>query len=62
MERYTLFDLLSAITLKSMFSDLWTDIGLPPGHNRDNISSNNFTERAFKKFDEIFLENRANKS
>ncbi|THU83024.1 hypothetical protein K435DRAFT_690313, partial [Dendrothele bispora CBS 962.96] len=42
--------------------DLWADIGLPPGHNRDNISTNNFTERAFKLFDEIFLENRANKS
>ncbi|THU88833.1 hypothetical protein K435DRAFT_803208 [Dendrothele bispora CBS 962.96] len=42
--------------------DLWTDIGLPRGHNRDRISTNNFTERAFKKFDEIFLENRANKS
>ncbi|THU99231.1 hypothetical protein K435DRAFT_795118 [Dendrothele bispora CBS 962.96] len=42
--------------------DLWTDIGLPRGHNRDRISTNNFTERAFKKFDEIFLENQANKS
>ncbi|THU75493.1 hypothetical protein K435DRAFT_880724 [Dendrothele bispora CBS 962.96] len=41
--------------------DLWTDIGLPEGHNRDEISTNNFTERAFKMFDEIFLENRANK-
>ncbi|THU92852.1 hypothetical protein K435DRAFT_800143 [Dendrothele bispora CBS 962.96] len=42
--------------------DLWTDIGLPRGHNRDRISTINFTERAFKKFDEIFLENWANKS
>ncbi|THU89074.1 hypothetical protein K435DRAFT_915517, partial [Dendrothele bispora CBS 962.96] len=42
--------------------DLWTDIGLPVGHNRDHISTNNFTERAFKTFDQIFLENRANKS
>ncbi|THU78330.1 hypothetical protein K435DRAFT_610768, partial [Dendrothele bispora CBS 962.96] len=42
--------------------DLWTDIGLPRGHNQDRISTNNFTEHAFKKFDEIFLENRANKS
>ncbi|KAJ6596621.1 hypothetical protein B0H10DRAFT_2088574 [Mycena sp. CBHHK59/15] len=42
--------------------DLWTDIGLPHGHNRDKISTNNWTERAFKTFDQIFLENRANKS
>ncbi|THU88277.1 hypothetical protein K435DRAFT_680156, partial [Dendrothele bispora CBS 962.96] len=42
--------------------DLWTDIGLPAGHNRDRISTNNFTERAFKTFDQIFLDNRANKS
>ncbi|KAJ7713714.1 hypothetical protein DFH07DRAFT_785883 [Mycena maculata] len=42
--------------------DSWTDIGLPDGQNRDTISTNNWTERAFKTFDQIFLENRANKS
>ncbi|KAJ7140880.1 hypothetical protein C8R44DRAFT_726592 [Mycena epipterygia] len=40
----------------------WTDMGLPRGRNRDTISTNNWTERAFKTFDQIFLENRANKS
>ncbi|KAJ7664131.1 hypothetical protein B0H17DRAFT_1143790 [Mycena rosella] len=42
--------------------DSWTDIGLPRGHNRDEISTNNWTEHAFKTFDQIFLENRASKS
>ncbi|THU98006.1 hypothetical protein K435DRAFT_886410, partial [Dendrothele bispora CBS 962.96] len=46
----------------AFWRDLWTDIGLPPGHNCDRISTNNFTERAFKTFDQIFLDNRANKS
>ncbi|KAJ7108452.1 hypothetical protein C8R43DRAFT_905380, partial [Mycena crocata] len=45
-----------------LWRDLWTDIGLPSGRNRDTISTNNWTERAFKTFDQIFLENRANKS
>ncbi|KAJ6503095.1 hypothetical protein DFH09DRAFT_942314, partial [Mycena vulgaris] len=45
-----------------LWRDSWTDIGLPNGHNRDAISTNNWTERAFKTFDQIFLENRANKS
>jgi len=43
--------------------DKWIDIGLPTGRNRDRmLSTNNWTERAFKTFDQIFLENRANKS
>ncbi|KAJ7070418.1 hypothetical protein B0H15DRAFT_957677 [Mycena belliarum] len=46
----------------NLWRDSWTDIGLPRGHNRDSISTNNWTERAFKTFDQIFLENRANKS
>ncbi|KAJ7064679.1 hypothetical protein C8F01DRAFT_1127692 [Mycena amicta] len=45
-----------------VWRDLWSDIGLPVGHNRDKISTNNWTERAFKTFDQVFLENRANKS
>ncbi|KAJ7884058.1 hypothetical protein B0H13DRAFT_1890127 [Mycena leptocephala] len=45
-----------------LWRDSWTDIGLPHGRNRDTISTNNWTERAFKTFDQIFLENRANKS
>ncbi|KAJ7121118.1 hypothetical protein C8R44DRAFT_736802 [Mycena epipterygia] len=45
-----------------LWRDSWTDIGLPAGRNRDIISTNNWTERAFKTFDQIFLENRANKS
>ncbi|KAF8191828.1 hypothetical protein K438DRAFT_1830134 [Mycena galopus ATCC 62051] len=45
-----------------LWRDSWTDIGLPSGRNRDLISTNNWTERAFKTFDQIFLEKRANKS
>jgi len=45
------------------FLDLWTDIGLPSGENREKmLSTNNWTERAFKTFDQVFLESRANKS
>ncbi|THU85900.1 hypothetical protein K435DRAFT_868810 [Dendrothele bispora CBS 962.96] len=42
--------------------EMWTDIGLPAGESRDQISTNNFTERAFKLFDDIFLQGWANKS
>ncbi|KAF8969307.1 hypothetical protein BDZ97DRAFT_1915276 [Flammula alnicola] len=43
--------------------DLWTDIGLPTGQTRDAmLSTNNWTERAFKTFDQVFLGSRANKS
>ncbi|KAJ7078643.1 hypothetical protein C8R44DRAFT_754809 [Mycena epipterygia] len=43
--------------------DYWTDIGLPAGANRDGmLNTNNWTERAFKTFHQVFLCNRANKS
>ncbi|KAJ7173954.1 hypothetical protein C8R43DRAFT_1119352 [Mycena crocata] len=43
--------------------DLWTDMGLPVGANRDGmLSTNNWTERAFKTFNQVFLGNRNNKS
>ncbi|KAF9525919.1 hypothetical protein CPB83DRAFT_513029 [Crepidotus variabilis] len=43
--------------------DLWTDIGLPAGELREKmLSTNNWTERAFKTFDQVFLGGRANKS
>ncbi|KAF7357048.1 hypothetical protein MVEN_01041600 [Mycena venus] len=43
--------------------DYWTDIGLPPGANREGmLNTNNWTERAFKTFQQVFLCNRANKS
>ncbi|KAJ7665561.1 hypothetical protein B0H17DRAFT_1090949 [Mycena rosella] len=33
----------------------WTDMGLPPGSNRDGmLSINNWTERAFKTFNQVF--------
>ncbi|KAF9472489.1 hypothetical protein BDN70DRAFT_770254, partial [Pholiota conissans] len=42
---------------------LWTDIGLPAGILWEKmLSTNNWTERAFKTFDQIFLASRANKS
>jgi len=41
----------------------WTDMGLPAGANRDGmLSTNNWTERAFKTFNQVFLGNRSNKS
>ncbi|KAJ7128853.1 hypothetical protein C8R46DRAFT_1331939 [Mycena filopes] len=41
----------------------WTDMGLPAGANRDGmLSTNNWTERAFKTFNQVFLGNRTNKS
>ncbi|KAF8151907.1 hypothetical protein K438DRAFT_2079618 [Mycena galopus ATCC 62051] len=44
-------------------SELWTDMGFPAGRNRDNmLSTNNWTERAFKTFNQVFLGNRNNKS
>ncbi|KAJ7700157.1 hypothetical protein B0H17DRAFT_1048833 [Mycena rosella] len=40
----------------------WTDMGLPPGSNRDGmLSINNWTERAFKTFNQVFLGNQNNK-
>ncbi|KAJ7270793.1 hypothetical protein C8J57DRAFT_1294013 [Mycena rebaudengoi] len=43
--------------------DYWTDIGLPEGSNRDGmLNTNNWTERAFKTFNQVFLGNRSNKS
>ncbi|KAG8892129.1 hypothetical protein FRB99_002935, partial [Tulasnella sp. 403] len=42
--------------------DLWTDLGIPAGANRDGmLNTNNWIERAFKTFDTIFLDFRANK-
>ncbi|KAJ7738580.1 hypothetical protein B0H16DRAFT_92553 [Mycena metata] len=41
----------------------WTDMGLPAGANRDGmLSTNDWTERAFKTFNQVFLGNRSNKS
>lgn len=41
---------------------MWTDMGLPHGMNRDAMrNTNNWIERAFKTFDQIFLDCRANK-
>ncbi|KAJ6621348.1 hypothetical protein B0H10DRAFT_2215280 [Mycena sp. CBHHK59/15] len=43
--------------------DHWTDMGLPAGQNHDGmLSTNNWTERAFKTFNQVFLGNRTNKS
>ncbi|KZP10623.1 hypothetical protein FIBSPDRAFT_757936, partial [Athelia psychrophila] len=48
---------------KLEWRDHWTDIGLPRGKNHDGmLSTNNWTERAFKTFHQIFLEGRSNKS
>lgn len=45
------------------FIDYWTDMGLPEGQNRKRmLSTNNWTERAFKTFNQVFLGNRTNKS
>jgi len=45
-----------------MIPDMWTDIGLPTGRNRDDmLNTNNWVERAFKTFDTVFLNCRANK-
>ncbi|KAJ7893906.1 hypothetical protein B0H14DRAFT_2334605, partial [Mycena olivaceomarginata] len=42
--------------------DTYTDIGLPPNQGRDgDWNTNNWTERAFKTFDSVILENRQNK-
>jgi hypothetical protein len=41
---------------------MWTDIGIPDTQNRDGmLNTNNWVERAFKTFDSIFLDCRANK-
>lgn len=41
---------------------MWTDIGLPAGLNRDEMrNTNNWVERSFKTFDQLFLDCRANK-
>jgi hypothetical protein len=60
---YSVFVVSICKYVSHITSDLWTDIGLPEGRNRDGIlSTNNWTERAFKTFDQIFLGGRANKS
>ncbi|KAE8259487.1 hypothetical protein A4X13_0g997 [Tilletia indica] len=41
--------------------ELVTDMGLLPGQTRDGFNTNNTIERAFKTFDDIFLDCRANK-
>ena len=44
-------------------AESWTDFGLPDDQYREGIwSTNNWTERAFKTFDQVFLDRRANKS
>jgi hypothetical protein len=41
---------------------MWIDDGLPLGETRDGTgSTNNWVERAFRTFDDVFLERRANK-
>ncbi|KAJ7694529.1 hypothetical protein B0H14DRAFT_3043697 [Mycena olivaceomarginata] len=59
----TLWDYFEANWLCEEWRDLWTDMGLPEGSNRDGmLSTNNWTERGFKTFNQIFLGNRTNKS
>ncbi|PPQ89048.1 hypothetical protein CVT25_006708 [Psilocybe cyanescens] len=53
---------LDPLPQEEKLSDFWTDIGLPAGENREKmLSTNNWTERAFKTFDQVFLASRANK-
>ncbi|KAF8210510.1 hypothetical protein K438DRAFT_1904002 [Mycena galopus ATCC 62051] len=59
----TLWEYFSANWFCDEWRELWTDMGLPAGRNRDNmLSTNNWTERAFKTFNQVFLGNRNNKS
>ncbi|KAJ6488269.1 hypothetical protein C8R47DRAFT_1216070 [Mycena vitilis] len=59
----TLWNYFEANWFCDEWRDLWTDIGLPAGATRDSmLSTNNWTERAFKTFNQVFLGNRNNKS
>ncbi|EIW71359.1 hypothetical protein TREMEDRAFT_60289 [Tremella mesenterica DSM 1558] len=61
-----IWDKIRTWLLSEWFSDRWrgylVDYGLPPHHTRDGtLSTNNFVEAAFRTFDRVFLESRANK-
>ncbi|KAJ7206943.1 hypothetical protein C8J57DRAFT_1258304 [Mycena rebaudengoi] len=44
------------------FTNVWIDIGLPPNQTRDGTwNTNNWSESAFRTFDQVFLDNRQNK-
>ncbi|KAJ7716656.1 hypothetical protein DFH07DRAFT_973832 [Mycena maculata] len=59
----TLWEYFDANWFCDEWREHWTDMGLPEGENRDGmLSTNNWTERAFKTFNQIFLGNRNNKS
>ncbi|KAJ7852532.1 hypothetical protein B0H13DRAFT_1207570 [Mycena leptocephala] len=59
----TLWDYFEANWFCDQWREHWTDIGLPQGETRDAmLSTNNWTERAFKTFNQVFLGNRNNKS
>ncbi|KAF7362357.1 hypothetical protein MVEN_00582400 [Mycena venus] len=59
----TLWDYFEANWFCEEWRNYWTDMGLPDGSNRDGmLSTNNWTERAFKTFNQVFLGNRTNKS
>ncbi|EIW72614.1 hypothetical protein TREMEDRAFT_58784 [Tremella mesenterica DSM 1558] len=60
------WDKIRTWLLSEWFSDRWRnyllDYGLPAHHTRDGtLSTNNFVEAAFRTFDRVFLESRANK-
>ncbi|KAJ7472183.1 hypothetical protein FB451DRAFT_1471472 [Mycena latifolia] len=58
-----LWDYFEANWFCEEWRDYWTDMGLPAGRNRDGmLSTNNWTERAFKTFNQVFLGNCTNKS
>ncbi|KAF7334731.1 hypothetical protein MSAN_02371400 [Mycena sanguinolenta] len=58
-----LWDYFEANWFCDEWRELWTDMGLPEGENRDGmLSTNNWTERAFKTFNQVFLGSRNNKS
>lgn len=41
---------------------MWTDIGMPKGQTRDSTwNTNNWVERAWRVFDQVFLNYRKNK-
>jgi hypothetical protein len=63
MARYKSSPVCSPSFFDLNVSEHWTDIGLPQGETRDAmLSTNNWTERAFKTFNQVFLGNRNNKS
>jgi len=50
------------LVLSSVFIDMWTDMGIPSGQNRDRmLNTNNWVESSFRVFDKLFLHARANK-